>query len=67
MSDRTLAIDSQEPCSCGTNENLVVTGISLVYKIDGKYAWSAECFECNEKFLLSDEACNELFGTEWRS
>ena len=61
----TIQVESSEFCSCGNHDNLVVMGVGIVY-IGDNLAWVAECFECNEKFWLGDEARDEIFGTGWR-
>lgn len=63
---QTIETDTRETCKCGTNEHLVVTGISAVFEISGKLAWSVECFGCGERYLIGDEARDALFGTGWR-
>lgn len=58
--------EASDTCVCGTNEHLVVIGISAVFLIRGKLAWAVECFDCHEHYLIGDEERDALFGTGWR-
>jgi hypothetical protein len=69
MSERRFWVEAEttDLCRCGTNENLVVTGISTVFEIDGKLAWAVTCFDCKARYLIGDEARDVLFGKGWRA
>ena len=64
---RTVETTCTEFCKCGTHDHLVVTGFSFIdLFVYGKYAWIAKCFKCEEKYLIDDQARDEIFGTGWR-
>lgn len=61
-----METDTRPVCKCGTNDDLVVDGISMIYEINGKLAWHVKCYGCGETYLISDETRDALFGTGWR-
>lgn len=63
-----IECESVEFCSCGNNDNLVVTGFAWIFRYpDGSCPWTVRCFECKEEYMIDDEGRDQLFGTDWRA
>tara|TARA_Y100000310_G_C20375610_1_gene665593 strand:+ start:48 stop:221 length:174 start_codon:yes stop_codon:yes gene_type:complete len=45
--------EAVEVCRCGTNDSLMVTSMSDIYQIDGRYMWIVSCLGCGEEHLGS--------------
>lgn len=57
---------TRDTCACGSNESLVVMGISAIHEIEGKLAWYVGCFGCRAHYYIGDDARDALFGDGWR-
>jgi hypothetical protein len=76
--DRCREVDAEKQSdalacpTCGTRDDLVVTGIAVLailgrYQDDNDATWSVTCFGCNGHFRINDAARDEMFGTGWRT
>jgi hypothetical protein len=67
-----MEVESMATCPCGTNEDLVVMGISAIFQWrDGELAWVVECWgeahDSRPSYYIDDIGRDDLFGAGWRN